>query len=109
MIWNYLFILDDNDSIIQTTPLKSLKESDRVLYSPSGKWTVTPDETGKQVIDKPISTNISLGNVEPNKYISSPNTNLNTYNSGAVKRQLIFKGNSVENSGIYVVYFSLGI
>jgi len=60
MIWNYLFILGDNDdSIIQITPLKSLKNSDLVLYSPSGKWTVTPVDTDKQVIDKPISTSIS--------------------------------------------------
>lgn len=41
----YLFILDDNDNTQLYTPLKTLKESDWVLNSPSGKWTVTPDDT----------------------------------------------------------------
>jgi len=95
MIWKYLFILDDNDNT-QYTPLKTLKESDWVLNSPSGKWTVTPDDT------------IICQQVESNKYIS-PNTNLNAYSS-VVKRKLIFNKNTEEKSGIYyVVYFSMDI
>jgi len=101
MIWITIFFLGDNDSIIQSTPLKSLKEPYWVLNSPSGKWTVTPDDTGKQVIEKPIFTDIFQEEVESNNNISSPNTNLNTNNSGAVKRQLNFKENNVENSGTY--------
>ncbi|XP_022162449.1 uncharacterized protein LOC111028210 [Myzus persicae] len=67
--------IGDNDSITQITPLKSLKKSDRILNSPSGLWTVTPDDTGKQII---------------NESISSINS--------AVKRRLIFKENNAENS-----------
>jgi len=96
-MWITIFFLGDNDSIIQITPLKSLKEPYWVLNSPSGKWTVTPDDTGKQVIDKSIFTDIFQEEVELNNNISSSNTN----NSGAVKRQLNFKQNSVENSGTY--------
>lgn len=83
-MWNYLFTLGDNDNMTQITPLKSLKKSDWILNSPSGMWTVTPDDTGKQIIDESISSI-----------------------NGAVKRRLIFKENNVENSGICVIYFSL--
>lgn len=91
-----LYIIGDNENIIQHTPLKTLKESDLVLNSHSGKWTVTPDDT-----------NIRQ-EVESNKYISFPDTNLNA-RSSAVKRKLVFKENTAENAGIYVVYFSMDI
>lgn len=83
-MWNYSFTLGDNDSITQITPLKSLKKSDQILNSPSGLWTVTPDDTGKQIINESI-----------------PSIN------SAVKKRLIFKENNAENSGICVIYFSL--
>lgn len=89
-MWNYLFILDDNDNT-QYTLLKTLKESDWVLNSPSGKWTVTPD-------DKIICQE----EVESNKYIS-PNTNLNACSS-VVKRKLVFNKNIVEKSGIHICF-----
>lgn len=93
-MWNYLFILDDNDNTQLYTPLKTLKESDWVLNSPSGKWTVTPDDT------------IICQEVGSNKYISS-NNNLNACNS-VVKRKLIFNKNT-EKSGMYVVYCLMDI